>query len=154
VAVKQTRAASRQAPARRTPQHPSLSVSVSGSASAFAACLLALDVNGRYKMQDSNQWYSLQRSNTDPHPYTIQDPASNTSTLTPSVHDTHALPAVYSVTSAARTTHGEGSCHSPDTITHHLYCSSSSHFSSILGRTHALCTATILRPECLSLPFS
>lgn len=74
--------------------------------------LLALDVNDRYKMQNPNNWYSLQRSNTDQHTYPIQDPASNTPTLTPTgAHNTQALPAVYSYATAARTTHGEQFCY-------------------------------------------
>lgn len=70
--------------------------------------LLALDVNDRYKMQNPNNWYSLQRSSTDQRTYPIQDPASNTPTLTPTgAHNTQAHPAVYSYATAARTTHGK-----------------------------------------------
>jgi hypothetical protein len=106
-------------------------------------------------MQNPNNWYSSHRPNTDEHTYPM-DPASNTPTLTPTgAHNTQALPAVYSFATAARTTHGEDFCHSFDTITHYLYHSCPSLFSSVCGRAHAfLCTATILQREWLSLSFS
>lgn len=72
-------------------------------------------------MQDPNHWYGLQRSNSDQHPHPIQDPPSNTSSLTPAgVHNAQALPAAYSFASAARSTHGEDFYHSPVTIIHYF----------------------------------
>jgi hypothetical protein len=68
----------------------------------------ALNVNDRYNMQDSNHWYSLQRSNTDPNAYSIQNPASNTPTLASAgPHDNQVLPSLYSFASAVRPTQGE-----------------------------------------------
>jgi len=68
----------------------------------------AINANGQYKMQDPNHWYSLQRSNTGQHAYSIQDSASNTPTLpSPGLHDNQALSSVYSFASAVRPTQGE-----------------------------------------------
>src|SRR5712675_1450812 len=116
-------------------------------APACAAGLVDLNVNDQHKMQDSNNWYSLQRSNADQNAYSIQDPAPNTSTLAPAgFHDAQALPSLYSFASTARPTHGEGFSPSLYAFTHYLHCSGSSPFSSIHGRTLVfLFTASILQ---------
>jgi hypothetical protein len=76
----------------------------------------AINVNGHYKMQDPNHWYSVQRSNTGQHAYSIQDSASNTPTLPPAgLHDNQALSSVYSFASAVRPTQGENFSPSLDT---------------------------------------
>jgi hypothetical protein len=75
----------------------------------------AINVNGQYKMQDPNHWYSLQRSNTGQRPYSIQDSASNTPSLPAGLHDNQALSSVYSFTSAVRPTQGESFSPSLDT---------------------------------------
>ena len=78
------------------------------------ACV-AINVNGQYTMQDPNHWYSLQRSNTGQHAYSIQDSASNTPTLPPAgLHDNQALSSVYSFASV-RPTQGESFSPSLDT---------------------------------------
>lgn len=84
--------------------HPALKIKV-------RACE-ATNLNGQYEMQDPNHWYSLQRSNTGQHAYSIQDSASNTPTLPPTgpagLHDNQAISSVYSLASAVRPTQGEG----------------------------------------------
>jgi hypothetical protein len=122
----------------------------------WRACLLALDVDNRYKMQDSNHWYNLQRSNSNHHTYPMQDPASNTPTLTPAgAHDAQTLPAAYSFPSSSRTAHGDGFYHDSDAITHYLNHSGPSLFPSVRRHAHAfLCTATVLQHEWLSFAFS
>lgn len=123
---------------------------------AQAQACAALNVNDQPKMQDHNHWYSLQRSNTDQHPYSIQDPVLNTPTLPPTgPHDNQALPSVYSLASAVLPTQGESLNRSLDTVTHYIYHSIPSQFSSIHGRTHDFSsTAPIFQHEWLSLPFA
>ncbi|SRR6266404_4917439 len=83
-----------------------------------ASCVLAIDINNHSKMQDSNGWYSRQRSNAGRHPYPIQESASATSARPPDiVYGAQALSAIYRdpFTPATPTTHGELSdpCLSP-----------------------------------------
>lgn len=123
---------------------------------AQAQACAALNVNDQSKMQDHNHWYSLQRSNTDQHAYSIQDPVSNAPTLPPTgLHDNQALPSVYSFASAVRPTQGESLSCSLDTVTHYIYHSVPSQFPSIHGRTHTFSpTAPIFQHQWLSLPFA
>lgn len=116
----------------------------------------AINVNGQYKMQDTNHWYSLQRSNTGQRPYSIQNSTSNTPSLTAGLHDNQALSSVYSFASAVRPTQGETFSPSPDTnLSPHIYHSVPSPFPSIHGRTFASsCTNPIFQHEWLSLSFT
>ena len=98
---------------------PAVSCSHSGQASLskikVRACA-AVNVNDQYKMQDPNHWYSLQRSNTGQHAYSVQDSASNTPSLPPAgLHDNQAQSSVYSFASAVRPTQGESFSPSLDT---------------------------------------
>jgi hypothetical protein len=116
----------------------------------------AVNVNGQYNMQDPNHWYSLQRSNTGQHAYSVQDSASNTPTLPPAgLHDNQALSPVYPFGSAMRPAQGESFSLSLDTI-HLLYNASvPSSFPSIHGRAFAFsCTAPIFQHEWHSFPFT
>lgn len=104
-------------PARRP--NPLSQVQASPTLKIKVRACAAINVNVQYKMQDSNHWYSLQRSNTGQHAYSIQDSASNTPTLPPTgLHDNQALSSVYSLASAVRPTQGES--FSPSLDKNHL----------------------------------
>jgi hypothetical protein len=97
----------------------------------------AINVNGQYKMQDHNHWYSLQRSNTGQHAYSLHDSASNTPTLPPAgLHDNQALSSVYSLASAVRPTQGESFSASLDT-NHLPYTAVSRHLSHLSMAAHS-----------------